>query len=322
MNYILYHANCVDGFTAYWVTQKALTLMHQPWVGVPGKYGTFPAELNEINGMDTLYMVDFSLPVEQLREIIAKEVNVVWIDHHVSAYEMYHKEGLLEDPYAPLDDEYNGEPITDWHYSVERSGATLCWNHFSSTFNAAGIERPLLLNYVEDRDLWKHKLAGTHEINTEIFSHKYSLETWDELMSKSLAQVLNMQTSGAGILRKLEKDIDEILEASKHVFYVDEYTVWACNLPYMMASDAGHKMCQMPMPNGMLPAFAVTYQIQGNKVLLSFRSETEHGADVSLIAKKFGGGGHKNAAGASISYDTWMMHYHGIFSQEYLNAAR
>ena len=37
-----------------------------------------------------------------------------------------------------------------------------------------------------------------------------------------------------------------------------------------------------------------------DKRIYSLRSQGENGVDVSMIASKFGGGGHRNAAGFSI----------------------
>ena len=313
MNYILYHANCADGFSAYWVTQKALTLQGLPHSPIPGKYGTNP-DFSELKHGDTLWIVDFSIQPELIQELLANGVAVIWIDHHVSAYNMYKEAGMLDISDSP-DDEHVYE-FTNYSYNVEKSGATLCWEYFQQTFGRHAIYKPLLLDYIEDRDLWRFKLAGSREISQEIFSWEYTIENWDRLMSASGNALMRMHASGAGIVRKHEKDIAELLQASKHPYFVDEFAIWACNLPYTMASDACHKMCKMPLPSGVLPEFTMAYQLQGDKVICSFRS-LKDGQDVSKIAQRFGGGGHKNAAGCSIPLDEWMELHHGMFSKMY-----
>jgi nanoRNase/pAp phosphatase (c-di-AMP/oligoRNAs hydrolase) len=47
----------------------------------------------------------------------------------------------------------------------------------------------------------------------------------------------------------------------------------------------------------------VVYSDGENKRLYSLRSQKLYGAKVNVIAELFGGGGHPNAAGFSISYD-------------------
>jgi hypothetical protein len=66
------------------------------------------------------------------------------------------------------------------------------------------------------------------------------------------------------------------------------HTVPACNVPYMWASDAGHIMAQGH-------PFAACFWIDGKEIAFSLRSAPD-GLDVSEIAKRFGGGGHKHAA--------------------------
>ncbi len=79
-----------------------------------------------------------------------------------------------------------------------------------------------------------------------------------------------------------------------------------------MASDAGHKLCNMlelgeldgfPIPQTSAQAFAATYYDKHNFRCFSLRSHSSGGADVSQIATQYGGGGHKNAAGFTVKLD-------------------
>lgn len=70
------------------------------------------------------------------------------------------------------------------------------------------------------------------------------------------------------------------------------YNVPVSNLPYAMSSDAGHIM-------GKGEPFAACYTDTEKGRVFSLRSSPE-GVDVSEIAKQYGGGGHKHAAGFTI----------------------
>ena len=71
------------------------------------------------------------------------------------------------------------------------------------------------------------------------------------------------------------------------------------NLPYTLTSDAGHAMCNTPYDGtNDLPPFAACYWDTPEGRVFSLRSVGNF--DVSEIAKKYGGGGHKNAAGFRI----------------------
>jgi oligoribonuclease NrnB/cAMP/cGMP phosphodiesterase (DHH superfamily) len=67
------------------------------------------------------------------------------------------------------------------------------------------------------------------------------------------------------------------------------HNVRVANLPYTLTSDAGNLMAQGE-------PFAACYWDTPNGRVFSLRS-TDDGMDVSLIAKSYGGGGHRNASG-------------------------
>jgi oligoribonuclease NrnB/cAMP/cGMP phosphodiesterase (DHH superfamily) len=66
------------------------------------------------------------------------------------------------------------------------------------------------------------------------------------------------------------------------------------NLPYTMSSDAGHEMAKGK-------PFAACYWDTPKGRVFSLRS-TDEGADVSEVAKQYGGGGHRNASGFTVSF--------------------
>jgi len=80
-----------------------------------------------------------------------------------------------------------------------------------------------------------------------------------------------------------------------------------------MTSDAGHLLCgtwienlkvvfpKNPEDRSLIP-FAACYWDTPEGRVFSLRSR-EDGADVSEIAKKYGGGGHAHASGFRVPYD-------------------
>lgn len=77
-------------------------------------------------------------------------------------------------------------------------------------------------------------------------------------------------------------------------FVIGGYAVPVANLPYTMASDAGHKLAESA-------PFGACYWDTPEGRVFSLRSQGEF--DVSEIAKQYGGGGHKNAAGFRVPFD-------------------
>ncbi|KAB6717721.1 DHH family phosphoesterase [Roseobacter sp. TSBP12] len=290
----IYHANCADGFTAAWLVHSALSGAVEL---VPASYGDTPPD---VKGRDVV-IVDFSYKREVLKEIAKVARSILILDHHKTAQEdLAAGDGIVDIS------KYTGELSWSRHmmnvaqdqiecapnaqiyvlFDMERSGAQLACDFFFDD------NRPMLVEYVADRDLWKWELYGSREVSVVIASHEFTIEVWSEL-----EHVLDFQSSledliseGKAILRKHNRDIRQMLEITKREMVIGGVSVPVANLPYTMASDAAGLMAEDA-------PFAATYFDGPEGRAFSLRSRGEKGADVSEIAKAYGGGGHRNAAG-------------------------
>jgi oligoribonuclease NrnB/cAMP/cGMP phosphodiesterase (DHH superfamily) len=157
----------------------------------------------------------------------------------------------------------------------------IAWDHYFPN-----QQPPKLIEHIQDRDLWLFKLEGTREIQATVFSYPYDFEVWDRLMASAPSTLF---VEGSAIERKHHKDIAELVGVSKRRMIIGGYDVPVANLPYTLSSDAGHLM-------GKGEPFAACYMDDPSGRTFSLRSSPE-GVDVSEIAKLYGGGGHKHAAG-------------------------
>lgn len=132
-----------------------------------------------------------------------------------------------------------------------------------------------------------------------IFSRIPTFELWDRIVrdfdKDGEAERTVFRAEGAAIERKHFKDIDELLKVTTRRMNIAGHDVPVANLPYTLSSDAGHKLAQGE-------AFAACYWDTPDGRVFSLRS-SELGLDVSEIAKQFGGGGHRNAAGFKLPHD-------------------
>lgn len=275
----IYHGNCADGFGAAWSVRHALG------DAVEFHAGVYQQPPPDVTGRRVV-MVDFSYKRPVLEEMAKVAQSILILDHHKSA-----AEDLAGYPEPPTDLEGHAGWIPDSGvyatFDMERSGAAIAWDHFNVT------ERPLLINHIEDRDLWRFNLPGTREIQACVFSHPYDFELWSRLMASDLG---DLRREGEAIERKHHKDIAELLSVCEREMNIAGYTVPAASLPYTLSSDAGHAMSKGSA------LFAACYWDTPEGRTFSLRS-AEDGMDVSEIAKQFGGGGHKHAAGFSVPRD-------------------
>lgn len=281
----IYHANCADGFGAAWVVRQALGAENVEFHA--GHYGK-PAP--DVEGRDVI-IVDFSYPYELLVLLGHQARSILIIDHHKTA-----AEALAQLPTAP-------SCFAEWApstqrvgtvFDMNRSGAGLTWDYFNP-----GQHRPALINHIEDRDLWRFKLEGTREIQANLFSYPYDFEVWDALMNTPTSQLL---AAGKAIERKHHKDVAELVAGSKRRMVIAGFDVPVANLPYIHSSDAGHLMA-------IGEPFAACYQDTSEHRYFSLRSH-DQGLDVGEIAKRYGGGGHRNAAGFKVPFDHELVTGH------------
>lgn len=260
----IYHGNCADGFASAWIVNKFVNNIefHAGFYGDP---------IPDVKDKDVI-IADFSYKRPVMINIIELAKSVLIIDHHTSA----------QDDLKDLDKYSNVKMIFD----MKHSGCMLTWNYFFPS-----VEPPQLLKHIEDRDLWIFQYPDTKYVSTALFSYEYDFAIWTELMNTSIGHLIN---EGIILDRKHMKDIHELIKRTQREVEIEGFKVPIANLPYTMCSDAGAILAKDK-------PFSITYYDAIDGRVFSLRS-SENGEDVSKIAVKFGGGGHKHAAGFKLSY--------------------
>lgn len=280
----IYHGKCADGFTAAWAVKCALGDIEFH----PGVYQEPPPN---VTGRDVI-IVDFSYKRPVLIEMAAVARSILVLDHHKTAAEDL--AGFPAPPTRPYSQHEIGDAADGAGLSriialfdMDRSGAGIAWDYFHP-----GVRRPALVNYAEDRDLWRFNLPHSREISAYTFSHDYTFENWDALATTLEEAFSTAVAAGAAIEGKHHKDVAELVGVCKRRVKIGGVEVWAASLPYTLTSDAGHLMAKGE-------PFAACYWDTPEGRVFSLRS-TDEGQDVSAIAKQYGGGGHRNASGFKV----------------------
>jgi oligoribonuclease NrnB/cAMP/cGMP phosphodiesterase (DHH superfamily) len=290
----IYHGKCADGFTAAWVVNRAFKGEVDFY---PGVYGQKPPDVANRN----VILVDFSYKRPVLESMLRSgEIKQAWtllvLDHHKTAAEdlagLLKPEGCeQEGAYDPSYWRLKWEAEMEWPvrcvFDMERSGAQLTWDFFNP-----GVSRPPLVDYVGDRDLWSFKLPLSREVNAFVFAHDYTFENWDHLdrQMRDHVDVQRVADMGGAIEKKHHKDVAELVDVTRRTMRIGGRAMPVANIPYTLTSDAGNLMAKHDQ------GVAACYWDTPAGRVFSLRS-TENGPDVSEIAKGYGGGGHKNAAG-------------------------
>ena len=273
-----FHAGCPDGFGAAWAVRRA-------W-GEAGRYEPRGHDeelpLGPLAGA-TVAFVDMAPRNAQLRALADVAARVVVLDHHVSSRDRFDAEPGLA---AELRE--RGHLV---RFDLERSGAVLAWEHFHP-----GAPLPELLAYVEDQDLWRWKLPRSREVNAALASHRLDFEEWERLAALP-AELL--ADEGAPILRAQRREVERALATAQPI-WVGAHRIEAVNAAFDRA-QIGHELaerCAFGAPCGAV------YRLSGRRVDVSLYSIGEF--DVAAIATRYGGGGHRNAAGFSVPLESWV----------------
>ena len=256
---IIYHKDCVDGFTAAWIADRVLygnPIMH------PAQYGDEPP-WSLLTDKTNLFILDFSYPRDMLLSIQGKVKNIKVLDHHKTA----------EADLVGLD---------FCEFDMTRSGAGLAWDFFHH-----GDHRPWIVDYVEDRDLWQWKLNNSKAVNAYIGTVTKTLNDWDVLSAQLLKSVCR---NGEAILAYINQYVDEVCESLAREVEFESYAAILINAPFKGISE---------VLNHLTEKYLVAigwWQRKDGQFQYGLRSPKD-GPDVSEIAKKYGGGGHQHASG-------------------------
>lgn len=258
---VLYHGNCYDGFGAAWCAWSKFE-DEADYKAV--NYGDkFP---EEIYNYDTVYILDFSFPRAKLLEIADKVNKVVLLDHHKTAEED------LRDLVHP-----NLEIVFD----MNRSGTGITSDYFFR-------DRSKFINCIEDRDLWRFKYPETKFIHAALVSYPFDFNVWSYL-SKNTPKL----AAEGEILIRMEDSLVAKICSKSWIRDLAGYKVPTVNTTAHW-SEVGHYLLDK-YPEA---PFASCFTEFEDNFMWSLRSNGDF--DVSTIAKQFGGGGHKNAAGFRI----------------------
>jgi hypothetical protein len=251
---VIYHDNCADGFTAAWAAWRQLG---EDAEYLPANYGDPPPE---VDGRE-VYILDFSYPRAVLMAMKQRATYLHVLDHHRTA-----AEDLKDLPFATFD--------------MKRSGAGLAWSYFHQG------EPGWLVQYVEDRDLWRFALPDSKEANAWIGVAPRTFTRWESLSEYGLEAAVS---AGRAVLASIESYVREVAKGARRVFFAGRI-VPTVNAAYPHTSELLHALA-------VGEPFAMSwFQLKDGRYKYSLRSE-EGGADVAEIAKRYGGGGHTHAAG-------------------------
>ena len=268
--YIIYHANCLDGFTSAWAAEKA----NPGYELVPiDPTGWIPEDVLE--AAKPTIIVDVLPKLEDLDTLVQRAPSVQVFDHHRTT------KGLLGEPDYLTYDEHKAACEIVW-------GAFHRWDR-----------RPWALRLIADRDVWRfdHGLA-TKKANIFFTTIPMELENWDRLMAMTYEDILDAA----------EPLWQYVNERWRHTIRRAGFGIWEgmktafVNVEPIDCSEVADRLLKSNPDVDLVFAWFWRSLPDGGSIFqVSLRSRrADENIDVSRIAEKYGGGGHRSAAGFRI----------------------
>lgn len=273
---IVFHYPCQDGLGSAYVASLAHGL--NSWTApelYPIAHGI---ALDQSRFVDKrVLFCDYAPSLDILTQIESIAKLIVVLDHHVTS-----RDALASKPYAIFD--------------MGRSGVGITWDYF---FPSKPI--PLFLTMIQDRDLWVWKIPGSKDFTTGFFTVCSTIDSYDFVQLFKLFDEIYTNPDkteyyiGIGGLIQASTNVKVqsiAAHALKKITMYQDKRVCVVNCTGDYISELGNVISSDPNVD-----FAVLWRHNNvtGEYYVSLRSCNK--ANVSEIAKSFGGGGHPNAAG-------------------------
>jgi oligoribonuclease NrnB/cAMP/cGMP phosphodiesterase (DHH superfamily) len=281
---ILYHGRgCPDGFGAalaawlfYGDTAQYLGLDHGDIASID--------DLPDVRGR-AVYILDFSFANEIMAALDERAAKLVMLDHHKSA----------------------AEKLTGFacrcgvvHFDMSKSGARLAWEFFQPH-----TPMPPLLQYVEDRDIWKWEFAESAGFLSALDMEPQTFDRWREIASFTPAQMEQFMARGAAMDEKYRKLAADIAEGAQPLVF-NGIAGLMVNAPGMFHSLVGDIL------SAKTGTFALMWSAGAKGVKVGLRAQRNF--DCIALAESMGGGGHAQACGFKMKVERLAELLSGTFN--------
>lgn len=294
---VIYHSNCTDGFmSAFWFYLMDMLINKSHTMEfIACQYNK---DVPVING-DKVYVVDFSFTKDQLEHPNFRNKEVIILDHHETAANVYGGYGSYD--CVCCDNTTKVKAL----FKKEQSGAGLAEDYVTKIISKEVTDswfidyvKPRMKYFtsrVQDRDLWKFEYDDTKAVYELLNSIPKDFEEWYKLIICTSNQKQENLIDNMKIRIAMRTELSEDYASKALVCPYGDKTYAIVNCASNFASEVGSIL-------SATHAFAAMFVVipTDKIVIVSMRSKEGVGVNVSEIAKQYGGGGHVNAAGFSI----------------------
>lgn len=276
--YVIFHSADFDGLFCREIARKFL-----PEAELIGwNYGDPTPLKGQLDGTETLYILDLSI------DDLMTHPNLIWIDHHKSAIDKF--------------------PATIPGYRIDGVAACrLAWQYFhlnwqrdmvvevpsKKLFIERRVQEPVAVLLAGEYDIWCKEDPRAELFQHGLRSEELTQELWDGLLSFGAGQAIvdRLLLQGRALQYARTKENASVIKELGFTYQWEGLTFLCCNAA---------RYNSLLFTAGLLPihdaCLGFKWKNGGWEVSLYHAPGKEH-HDLSLIAVKYGGGGHRGACG-------------------------
>jgi uncharacterized protein len=268
--HIVYHSD-LDGECAGAIAYKYYTEEGDKDINLISMHYAKEFPMQDIKSDDYVDILDFSLQkTGEFKELLDITKNVVWIDHHKTAI-----------------DTFKGLEL-DGIQSIEKSGCELAWDYYM------GGNAPLIVKYIGDFDMWKFVYGKETDMVFEAlktYDTRPQSKMWDKWFDN--IKLTNLKRTGESCVA-YRNSSNKLLASTSFKFLWNGYKCIGCNCHFtgsqVFDSVKDIKEYELLVTFGFNGVIWNVSLYAGNDIV-----------DCGNIAKTYGGGGHKGAAGFQVN---------------------
>lgn len=329
---IIYHNHCPDGWAAAAVStifeeKDGVCITYLPMTPDDVSIGVENL-IKHVNKQTKIRIFDLCISHQDAWKLLNYFDDICILDHHKTTIDSF-RENV---PWINDGVEFkSGRKL--FRYNNNKCGATLAWQFYCNN-----EEPPMFLQYIEDRDLWKWQLPNSTIICNGIsylYPMNYIVSAYPYLYTRVYPNepnaicVNNKIPDFSKWINAINSHDNEIWikEAYEHgkimsyiinnnviaaaksakVFRWKNMNVYFCCAGCVDQSTLGEYLYNRKRADDTYYCdyvFMWRYNHWNNKCSISLRSRKGSNMDISTIAREFGGGGHRHAAGFSCTMKT------------------
>lgn len=263
-----------DNFDTTLVKEKEDSIIKFFEVNYPVGRDIDPPGINHIERDEKIYILDFSFSEDYIHRIMEVTKNITWIDHHKTSIGFNYAEKI------------------DTVLSLDKAACMLTWEYFHNEETP-----PIAVSLIQAWDIWNLDYSQYVEPFKEglyLYDHGPFDPIWNTLLSrekeihKPTPKWLEIAEKGEICLQYRRKKNENYIDEYAFEIDFEGYKCIVC-----CGRSEGSKMFGDKLNNYDM---GITFAYNGSNWIVSLYAGRKD-IDVSKIAKKRGGGGHKGAAG-------------------------